>query len=84
MVEKPIVIWTNVVDKKYQVQVTRTEDRKGVLKVKLDGVVIGEEDVTISYGAQFGPDAADVNDWCDSAIKIVDKHIEENKPATAS
>lgn len=66
-------IWTNQVDKKYDVYVETGETRyKGFLKIELNGKVLHSEPVDISYGAKFGPDAQDVNDWCNKCIAFVD------------
>lgn len=72
-------VWVNSVDKKFDCVVTRTEPGKGILKVSLNGVVLGEKEVVISYDAKFGPDVFDVNDWSEYCIEVVDKYLAENK-----
>lgn len=70
------LIWANQVDKKYDCRVDSDEGdtHLGKLKISLNGEVLHTESVTISYGAPFGPDAADVHRWCDICISFVDRY----------
>ncbi len=70
------VVWKNILDKKYRVEVERIDSGSGELKV-FDGVdeksnVLHREKVTISYNAIFGPDVADVSIWEDKVINFID------------
>lgn len=69
-------IWTNMIDKKYDVYVERdsSSTHSGTLKVELNGSVIFSTPVSISYGAAFGPDASDVADWSNRACEAVDAY----------
>lgn len=70
----PPRVWTNQVDKKYDVYVERItgETHKGNLKIELNGEILHREPVVIMFGGPFGPDAQDVDDWCNKCIKFVD------------
>lgn len=37
--------------------------------------VLLEEKVVLSYEARFGPDVADVQDWQNQAITVIDEYI---------
>lgn len=77
--DKPVKIWANMVDSKYDVYVVRKEPYKGILTVELKGTKILEETVTLAYDAKMGPDIDDVNLWCKKAVEIVDAHEANNK-----
>jgi len=68
------VIWESVLDDRYDCKVTRNSDYSGQLKV-LDtrtNQSLYDEEVFLSHGALFGPDVADVADWRDKIVKVVD------------
>ncbi len=70
------IVWKNILDNKYRVEVERTDSFSGELKI-FDGVdekakVLYREKVTISYNAIFGPDVADVSLWEDKVINFID------------
>lgn len=68
------VIWESNLDNRYDCKVTRNLEYTGQLKV-LDtetNQVLLDEEVRLSYGASFGPDVADVADWRDKIIAVVD------------
>jgi len=49
----------------------------GMLSVTVTktGEVLLDEEVGLSYGAQFGPDVGDVADWQDKCIKVIDEYL---------
>jgi hypothetical protein len=61
-------------DGRYNVYVLTGEDPyRGELVVQDgDGDVLLREETTVSYGARFGPDVADVDRWTGRAIEAVD------------
>lgn len=68
------VVWESILDDHYECKVTRNSEYSGQLKV-LDtetNQVLLDEEVRLSYGAAFGPDVADVADWRDKIVKVVD------------
>jgi len=68
------VVWESVLDDRYDCKVTRNSEYSGQLKV-LDTQTkesLYDEEVFLSYGALFGPDVADVADWRDKIVKVVD------------
>jgi hypothetical protein len=68
------VIWESNLDNRYDCKVTRNLEYTGQLKV-LDtetNQVLLDEEVFLSHGAFFGPDVADVADWRDKIVKVVD------------
>lgn len=77
-----VVIWEDMVDKKYPVRVFSTTDRYAGTFEVLDPAdhskVLFTKPVGVSYGAPFGPDAADVSDWQNAACEFVDKYEENN------
>ena len=66
------VIWEATLDQIYEVKVVRTGTSTGEFSVSQGGKVIHSEPVDLAYGAQFGPDVADVADWQEKALSIVD------------
>lgn len=68
------IVWENTVDQGvWLVRVVRTAPYQGLLSVtKVDGKVVHEEPVGISYDAPFGPDVADLDQWMDRAIEVID------------
>ena len=68
-------VWQSMLDGHYDVRVTRTEHiHLGTLKITdtLDGRVLLDETVPLSYGALFGPDIADVQAWQIRSIAVID------------
>jgi len=68
------VVWESVLDDRYDCKVTRNSEYSGQLKV-LDNQTketLYDEEVFLSHGAFFGPDVADVADWRDKIVKVVD------------
>lgn len=43
--------------------------------------VMFSQDVMLAYAAQFGPDAADVAEWCEIAQKVIDERARKEIPA---
>lgn len=71
----PQLVWWSRLDNKYQVEVHRTGDRTGVLYVfdhNDNNKELFSKDVDLSYGAQFGPDVADVAEWQKATGEFVD------------
>lgn len=66
-------VWESELDHKYCVRVTRTLPYKGRLTITEEEKVLHEQDVGLSYDAIFGPDAADVDEWQNIAMKFVDQ-----------
>lgn len=68
-------IWKSTVDKEtWSAEVNQTSDYAGVLTVTevATGTVVHSSPVGISYGAIFGPDVADVYEWQETAINVID------------
>jgi hypothetical protein len=70
------IVWENTVDQgAWAVKVERTEEPyRGILTIvrTSDGKEVHREDVGLSYDAIFGPDVADVADWEDRCIAVID------------
>lgn len=75
------VIWHATLDQHYRIEVVRRTHYTGTLSVtdQRNGTILSEQDVTLSYGAVFGPDVDDVYDWQERALRVVDAqpHPEE-------
>jgi len=67
-------IWQSTLDNRYDCRVTRINDSHGHLTVtdNTDKKVLLEQEVTLSYGARFGPDVDDVADWETRSVEAVD------------
>ena len=74
-------VWVGTVDDgAWSVEVRRTGDYTGELLIwdlrGRDPEPVHSENVTLSYQALFGPDVADVAEWQDKAIAIIDGQAE--------
>ncbi len=71
--ERQIVWEAGLDDDKYQVVVERLDERHGQLIVveSATSKTVLSEKVGLSYGAAFGPDAADIERW----QQIIDEKI---------
>lgn len=71
----PNVVWASELDERYLVEVQRLGPDTGLLVAfdhNNDDQVIHEEEVSLAYGAVFGPDIEDVTAWQDRIEAIVD------------
>ena len=69
------VIFTAKLDKQYPVRVIRTGDRTGRLEVYQDDEAtepLRTWDVSLGYGAIFGPDVLDVEEWHGIVAEYID------------
>ena len=76
------VVWENTIDQgTFAVRVDRKDRYTGQLKVAVaaTGEVLLDEEVTLAYGAIFGPDVADLAEWKERGIEVVDEWIEGQK-----
>lgn len=76
------VVWEDTVDGgEFTVSVTRNSSYKGQLRVRVaaTGEVLLDEEVGLAYQAIFGPDMADVEDWEERGIEVIDEWIERQK-----
>lgn len=69
-------VWSAVLDDIYECKVHRSDDNTGVLSIrrkgKSTGTLLWETGVNLSYGAAFGPDIFDVNEWEAMCLNFVD------------
>jgi len=68
-------IWEAQLDDIFDCTVIRTGERTGQLTVKenVNGNILLDKEVGLSYGALFGPDIDDVTLWQELCIEVVDK-----------
>jgi hypothetical protein len=67
-------IWENRLDDKYDVFVEGVEDGyKGFFVIMEGDIELLREEVSISYGAKFGPDVADVAEWEQRCVDFIDE-----------
>lgn len=69
------VIWTANLDEIWHCEVIRVNAHLGQLRVTRNNspVPILDQQVGLSYGAQFGPDMDDVACWQDMCVEAVDE-----------
>lgn len=67
-------IWQSLLDEKYHWSVTRTSERTGILKIinQDNNEQLLSQEVNLSYGAIFGPDIADIMNWENAVMRVVD------------
>jgi hypothetical protein len=68
------VIWESTLDNQFECKVLREEARVGVLIItdNTTGEDIFTRPVSLSYGAQFGPDIDDVQLWQHLCVEAID------------
>ena len=74
-----VIVWWSRLDNRYQVEVRRVDERAAILRIfdhTRSDHLIHEESVGLSYGAIFGPDVADVAEWQERAMRVVDSATE--------
>lgn len=69
------LVWQSMLDEVFDCRVTRISDRQGRLTVTdtKNSADLLDRDVDLSYGAQFGPDVADVGLWQQLCVDAVDR-----------
>jgi len=76
--DKPIV-WKAELDHTWDIKVYRTDDSyKGtlVMKNKETNQTVLNEEVSLSFGAMFGPDVSDVAVWQGKCLQVADEQIQ--------
>lgn len=73
------VVWWARLDARYQVEVTRHPDNTshGTMTIydhANNDSEIHTEQVSLAYGAVFGPDTGDVDAWMARAVRVADEH----------
>ncbi|EYT53155.1 hypothetical protein H483_0117695 [Dietzia sp. UCD-THP] len=71
------VVWWSRLDDRYQVEVTRDPDNTTRAKLTIydranNNAEVHAEQVDLAYGAAFGPDTGDVDQWMAIALNVVD------------
>ncbi|MBI4119112.1 MAG: hypothetical protein HY452_02520 [Parcubacteria group bacterium] len=73
--DHPQLVWRGKFDARYLIEVHRTDGYNGKLFIfdhdKNDQEIFSV-DVDLSYGARFGPDASDVDEWQEKALDFID------------
>lgn len=68
------VIWQNRLDNRFDIVVfAAVQPYRGVLVIRDGAAELRREPVLVSYNAAFGPDAADVDEWMERGLSIVDE-----------
>lgn len=66
-------VWESQLDNRYDCRVVWTESYRGRLTVTdtVNNNILLDEEVSLMYDAQFGPDISDVCLWEDKCIAVV-------------
>lgn len=70
-----MIVWEATIDNNtWKAQVVRVDSYNGTLEIYRvePEEKVYSEDVSLSYGAIFGPDVADVAYWQEKTIEVVD------------
>jgi len=78
-----MLVWSGTVDGKYVCRVVRNGGTGGILSIHDGDNKIYGKPVALPYGARFGPDASDVQDWQDRCTEVIDEHIKEQEQRRA-
>ena len=67
-------VWEASLDGRYDCKVERIDEYSGRLTVldTQDNKLMLEEDVSLMYGARFGPDVSDVALWEEKIVDLID------------
>jgi hypothetical protein len=67
-------IWQATLDDRFDCRVTRINEAHGHLTVTdtTHNKIVLDQEVTLAYGARFGPDVDDVADWEIRCVQAVD------------
>lgn len=71
----PAEVWSTTIDGRWRVQMCRTGDRDGLLRVWLTrdpNIEILRERVQLRTAPQFVPDDAEIGEWLHRALKVID------------
>lgn len=71
-------VWSQSVDGgDFTVEVESTGGYQGKLVVysEKDEEIIHEEEVGLAYNALFGPDHDDVEQWKETALRVIDEYV---------
>jgi hypothetical protein len=77
VIDRGLSVYAGILDLRYKIEVIPQEGKThlGTLAIydgKDNDKLIHQEEVTISYGAVFGPDMGDVSEWQSKAIAVID------------
>ena len=73
--DHPQLVWRSKLDDKFLIEVHRTDNYSGTLYIfdhDKNDLGIASWDVMLSYGAMFGPDVADVEEWQKGVAVFID------------
>lgn len=76
------IVWESTLDKAWHCYVERTHTYHGRLRVQsveFPDHELLNVDVTLAYGAAFGPDVDDVDLWADMSLKAVDAYVKSQQ-----
>ncbi|KKQ32205.1 MAG: hypothetical protein US45_C0025G0008 [Candidatus Nomurabacteria bacterium GW2011_GWA1_37_20] len=71
----PQLVWRSKLDDRYLIEAHRIDNRNGKIFAfdhNKNDQEIFSMDVGLSYGAMFGPDVADVQEWQEKVIDFID------------
>ncbi|OGY65837.1 MAG: hypothetical protein A3A16_02105 [Candidatus Harrisonbacteria bacterium RIFCSPLOWO2_01_FULL_44_18] len=72
----PKLIWRNKIDKRFLIEVRRAGNYSAKLFIfdhQKNDRPIACWRVSLAYGAMFGPEVADVNEWQEKVVNFIDK-----------
>lgn len=66
------IVWSNQLDNRYDVRVERLDGHRGELVVMDGDKELLREEVGLLYGAVYGPDIENVDEWEERCAAFVD------------
>jgi hypothetical protein len=70
-----LCVWCAILDLRYKIEVQRDSDYAATLVIfdgKDNDKIILEKEVSLAYGARFGPDIDDLTSWQNIACACID------------
>jgi hypothetical protein len=80
--EAPNIVWAALLDLRYKIEVVRKRDYAGMLYMfdgKSGDTLMFSKEVSLAYGALFGPDMDDVQTWQNTAIEVIDGRTKSSR-----
>ncbi len=74
----PNLVWWSRLDHRFQIEVQRVDNYAAKLIIfdhLNENAELLCEDVGLSYGALFGPDVSDVDEWQNRCMKFIDEEF---------
>lgn len=74
-----MMVWNDTLDGRFVCRVVRNGNTGGILTVHDGDRILLKTPVPLAYGARFGADGGDVQDWKERCVEAVDAVLKEER-----